>query len=44
MIMVIQQMVFNQNNLGMASAMSMLMGLVMVLIVAAQYLYTLRKD
>lgn len=44
LIMVIQQMVFNQNNLGMASAMSMLMGLVMVLIVAAQYLYTLRKD
>jgi multiple sugar transport system permease protein len=44
LIMVIQQTVFNQNNLGMASAMSMLMGLVMVLIVAAQYLYTFRKD
>ena len=44
LIMVIQQMVFNQNNLGMASAMSMLMGLVMVLIVAAQYFYTFRKD
>ncbi|MGK7377476.1 carbohydrate ABC transporter permease [Planococcus sp. 1R117A] len=44
LIMVIQQVVFNQNNLGMASAMSMLMGFVMVLIVAAQYFYTFRKD
>ena len=44
LIMVIQQMVFDQNNLGVASAMSMVMGLVMVVIVAAQYLYSFRKD
>lgn len=44
LIMVIQQMVFNQNNLGIASAMSMLMGAVMVAIVAAQYFYSFRKE
>lgn len=44
LIMVIQQMVFDQNNLGIASAMSMVMGLVMVIIVAVQYFYSFRKD
>ncbi|WP_033541444.1 carbohydrate ABC transporter permease [Planococcus sp. CAU13] len=44
LIMVIQQMVFNQNNLGVASAMAMVMGFVMVIIVAVQYAYSFRKE
>lgn len=44
LIMVIQQMVFSQNNLGIASAMAMAMGIVMVAIVAAQYFYSFRKQ
>lgn len=44
LIMVIQQMVFNQNNLGIASAMAMAMGAIMVAIVAAQYFYSFRKQ
>lgn len=44
LIMVIQQMVFSQNNLGIASAMAMAMGTVMVAIVAAQYFYSFRKQ
>ncbi|MGI2326885.1 carbohydrate ABC transporter permease [Planococcus sp. YIM B11945] len=43
LIMVIQQMVFNQNNLGMGSAMAMVMGFVMMAIVAVQYFYSFRK-
>lgn len=44
LIMVIQQMVFTQNNLGIGSAMAIVMGLVMMAIVAAQYFYSFRKE
>lgn len=44
LIMIIQQMVFTQNNLGVGSAMAIVMGLIMVIIVAAQYFYSFRKE
>lgn len=44
MIMIIQQTIFNQKNLGMGSAMSILLGLVMMLISFIQYLLNLRGD
>jgi multiple sugar transport system permease protein len=44
LIMVIQQMVFTQNNLGVGSAMAIVMGLVMMAIVAVQYFYSFRKE
>lgn len=43
MIMVIQQTIFNQNNLGMGSAMAILLGIIMAVISSIQFLLQLRK-
>lgn len=44
LIMVIQQVVFSQNNLGIGTTMAVIMGGIMMLITGAQYLYAYRKD
>lgn len=40
--MIIQQVVFNQNNLGLGSAMAIIMGFIMMLITGVQYYITYR--
>lgn len=40
--MIIQQVVFNQNNLGVGSAMAIIMGFIMMLITGVQYYITYR--
>lgn len=44
LIMIIQQVVFSQNNLGIGTSMAIIMGLIMMVITGAQFLYTYRKD
>lgn len=41
--MIIQQVVFNQNNLGVGSAMAIVMGFIMMLITGVQYYITYRE-
>lgn len=43
MIMVIQQTIFNQNNLGMGSAMAILLGIIMAVISSIQFILQLRR-
>ncbi|PRY82485.1 carbohydrate ABC transporter permease [Alkalibacterium olivapovliticus] len=42
--MIIQNTIFSQNNLGMGSAMAILMGIIMVFITLVQFLIGFRKD
>lgn len=42
--MIIQNTIFSQNNLGMGSAMAVLMGIIMVFITGIQYMIGFRKD
>lgn len=44
LIMVIQQVVFSQNNLGIGTTMAVIMGVIMMVITGAQYWYAYRKD
>lgn len=44
LIMVIQQTVFAQNNLGIGSAMAIVLGLIMMVVTGAQYYFNRRRE